>query len=94
MSSFLMLGKYSSESIKEMNPHRTDKAIGLIRELDGEVLSIYALLGEYDLAMIVDLSDNEKAMKASLGLSLLTGITFKTLPAVNVDDFDKIIGEM
>ena len=94
MSSFFMLGKYTSDSIKEMNPNRTDKAIGLIKELGGKVHSIYALLGEYDLAMIVDLSDNEKAMKASLGLAMLTGITFKTLPAVNVNDFDKIIGEM
>jgi len=31
-------------------------------------------------------------MKASLGLSLFTGISFSTLPAVSIDDFDKIMG--
>ena len=94
MATYFMLGKYSSDAIKDVAADRTEKAIHLIKELDGKVHSMYALLGRYDLAMIVDLADNETAMKASLGLSLLTGITFTTLPAVTVNDFDKIIGEI
>jgi len=86
------MGKYSTDAIKEMSVDRTEKAISLIKSLDGKVHSIYALLGGYDLALIVDLKDTETAMKASLGLNLLTGISFSTFPAVPVDDFDRIMG--
>ena len=94
MNTYFMLGKYSSDSIKEISPDRTDKAIRCIKELGGEVKSIYVLLGEYDAVLIVDFSKNETAMRASLALSLLTGISFKTYPAVSVKDFDKMLGNI
>ena len=92
MTTFFMMGKYSTESIKDMSPVRTEKAVNLITELGGEVKSIYALIGGYDLVLIVELEDLKTSMRASLGLTLLTGINFSTFPAVSVEDFDKIIG--
>ena len=92
MQTFFVIGKYSSDAIKDMSPDRTEKSIGLIKELGGEVKSMYALLGGFDFVMIVELPNNDIAMKVSLGLSVLTGISFTTYPAVGVDDFDKIIG--
>jgi len=80
-------------SNKSGSANRTEKAVGLIKELGGEVKSMYALLGEYDLMLKVELPDLDAAMKASLGLNLLTGISFRTYPAVPVDDFDRMIGE-
>ncbi|MCD4781936.1 MAG: GYD domain-containing protein [Candidatus Omnitrophica bacterium] len=94
MQTFFMMGKYSSENIRNASPDRTEKAIGLINELGGEVVSIYALLGGYDLVLIVKLSDLSVAMKVSLGLSVLTQISFSTYPALAVDDFDRIIGNI
>lgn len=93
MSTYFLMGKYSVEALKEVSANRTDKAIKLINQLNGKVISMYALLGDYDLVLIVDLPNIESAMKASLGLSLMSGISFSTLPAVTVDDFDRIIGE-
>lgn len=92
MTTFFMMGKYSADSIREMSPVRTEKAVKLIEELGGEVTSMYALAGGYDLVLIVTLNRLETAMRASLGLTLLTGINFSTFPAVSVEDFDKIIG--
>jgi len=94
MATFLLLGRYTSEAVKEMGADRTEKAVKLIRELDGEVISMYALLGEYDCFMKIELPNNEAAMKASMGLNLLTGITFKSFPAIPVDDFDRMIGNV
>ena len=62
--------------------------------LGGEVKEIYALLGEWDLVLIVKLGDMNTAIKASLCLSLLTNISFSTYPALPVDDFDRIIGNI
>lgn len=90
MSTFFMFGKYSSEAIKGIAASRTEKSRTIISELGGSLTSAYALLGNYDLALIVELPDAETAMKASLALNKLTGIAFSTVPAVSVETFDKL----
>ena len=91
MATFFMFGKYSAQSIKEMKAERTEQAVELIKKYDGKVNAMYALLGEHDLAFIVDFSGVESAMKASIALSKLTGIAFSTSPAVAVAEFDKLM---
>lgn len=93
MSTFLMFGKYSSDAIKGMSAERTEKANSLIKKFGGEIKSMYALLGEVDLVFVVDFLGIENAMKASVALGKFTGISFKTAPAVTVEDFDKMITE-
>ena len=93
MAVFFMFGKYSSESIKGISSQRTEDAENLIKKSGGEVKSIYALLGDKDLVMIVALPGIEQAMKTSAALSRLTGISFTTLPAVTVEDFDKMMSD-
>ena len=92
MSTFLMFGKYSSDSIKDISAERTTKANKLISENGGSVKSGYALLGETDLVLIVDFPSVGDAMKASVGLSKLLGIGFSTSPAVSMEEFDQLVG--
>lgn len=92
MAKFLMLGKYSLEAIKGISTERTNKAISIIEKAGGKVNLAYALLGNYDLALIVDLPGNSEAMKASIALTGLTGISFTSFPAIAVEEFDKIVG--
>lgn len=91
MSMYVLFGKYTAESIKGASAKRTEDAAALIKNLGGEVVSGYALLGESDLLLIVDLPDTERAMRASAGLTKLTGIAFRTSPAVSLKDFDRLI---
>jgi uncharacterized protein with GYD domain len=93
MTTFFMFGKYSSASIKEISAERTVKATAFIEKLGGEVKSGYALLGKYDLILIIEFPDEEKAMKASVGLSKMLGISFTTAPAVSMEKFDELMGE-
>jgi len=90
MTTFLMFGKYSSEGIKGISAARTVKANNLIKENGGEVLSQYALLGENDLLFIVNFPGVDKVIKCSVALNKLTGISFSTVPAITVEQFDKI----
>ncbi|MFZ0051210.1 MAG: GYD domain-containing protein [Desulfobaccales bacterium] len=94
MATFLMFGKYSAQALKEMSPGRTQKTRDKVKELGGEVKAIYAMLGKYDLLLVVNLPGIEAAMKASLALSKMTGISFNTAPALPVEEFDKIIGQV
>ena len=94
MSRFFMLGKYSSEAVKGLSSKRTNEAVSSIEEIGGKVISMYALMGGYDLVLIVDFPGLGEAMKASIVLSKLTGISFSTFPAVTVEQFDEMIAEL
>jgi len=91
MAIYVMLGKYSQDSIKNISTERTEKAQKMIREIGGEIISGYALLGKYDLVLILELPNPEQAMKTSVGLSKMLGISFITAPAVPMGDFDEIV---
>ena len=91
MATFIMFGKYSLEAIEKISAKRTEKAVGLIRELGGEVKSMYVLLGKHDLLFIVDLPGTEQALKASVALSKMAGISVTTSPAMSVEEFDKLV---
>ena len=93
MVTFFMFGKYNAEAVKSISISRTEQAMETVRQLGGEVNGMYALLGEYDLLFCVELPDVEQAMKASVALTKLTGITFKSCPAVKVETFDRLTGE-
>ncbi|MCB9770981.1 MAG: GYD domain-containing protein [Candidatus Omnitrophica bacterium] len=93
MQAFVMLGKYSSEAVRDISANRTDKSLGLIKELGGKVISMYTLLGGYDVVLTAEFPNLEAAMRASLGLTILTGIGFSSYPAISVSDFDKMIGK-
>jgi uncharacterized protein with GYD domain len=93
MPIFMMFGKYSSEAMKGISSDRTRKAVELIQQHGGKVISMYTLLGENDLVLTLDFPDPEQALSTSVALNRLTGISFRTSPVVEVEKFDKLVGE-
>lgn len=93
MTTFLMFGKYSAEAVKGVSGERTKEATGLIKKFGGQVNSMYATLGEYDLVLVVSFPGVKEAMKASMTLNKMTGISFSTCPAMTVEEFDKMVAE-
>jgi len=89
---FLMLGKYSKEAIEKISSKRTEKALEIIKNSGGKIESMFALLGSFDLAFIIDFPKIEDAIKTSVELSKLTGIGFTTFPAITIEEFDKLVG--
>jgi uncharacterized protein with GYD domain len=94
MAIFFMFGKYTAESRSQISAERTQQAIGAIKKLGGEVNAMHALLGPYDLLFCVTLPGLEDAIKASLALSDLTGVSFTTYPAVTVEVFDRLVNSV
>jgi len=92
MATYFMFGKYSVEGMKGISAGRTGKTLALIKKHGGEFKAGYALLGDVDLILIVDLPDTERAMKTSAALAKLLGASFSTAPAVSVEEFDKLMG--
>jgi uncharacterized protein with GYD domain len=91
MATYFLFGKYTQEGMKGISAERTTKATALIEQNGGKVISGYALLGEFDLILILDFPDTQQAMKTSVGLTKMLGIAFTTAPAVSVEEFDKLM---
>ncbi len=92
MATYVMLGKYSLESVRQISANRSNETRALIKQHGGELKAAYALLGEVDLVLIVELPDNARAMKTSAALTKLLGIEFTTAPAMTIEEFDKLMG--
>jgi uncharacterized protein with GYD domain len=92
MATFFMFGKYSSGAVRKISAERTAKARQLIESLGGRIKDIYALLGEHDVVVIAELPNMAEAMKASVTLKELTDISFFTVAAMPIEEFDKLFG--
>lgn len=87
-----MFGQYTPDALEEVSKDRTVKAIQLIEKYGGKVKSMHALLGEHDLMFVLDLPSISKAIEVSIALYKLTGITFSTSAALEIEAFDKLTG--
>jgi uncharacterized protein with GYD domain len=94
MPIFMMFGKYTKDSLKNVSEKRTKKAIKVIEKNGGKVISMYAVMGEHDLVFTLDFPDVDKALSASMALTLLTGIAFSTSPVVDVEKFDHLMSKI
>ena len=94
MAIFLMFGKYSSEATKDISSDRTKKSRKVIQKNGGKIISMFAVMGEHDLVFTIDFPDADKAIATSVALHKLTGIHFTTSPVVDVEQFDKLVGEV
>jgi uncharacterized protein with GYD domain len=90
MSLYLMYGKYNPGALQEIGPERTEKAKDLVQENGGSIKACYALLGENDLLFVVNFPSIKGVVKASVEMGNLLGISFSTIPAITVDEFDKL----
>lgn len=90
MNTYLMFGKYSAEAMKGISEKRTVEANNIITKNGGEIVSQYALLGEFDLLFIVNFPSVDEVFKTSIALNKLTGISFYSVPAINLDRFDEL----
>jgi len=90
METYFMFGKYQQDSLNKIGPGRTYKAMDAIQKIGGRVKSVYALLGDDDLVFIVSLPGPAQATLASIALTKTTGITFRTSPAIPVEQFDAL----
>ena len=90
MATYLMFGTLTQAARNAVSAKRTEDAVALINQLGGEFKAGYATLGEVDFVVIVDLPDTERAIQLSVGLSRLLDINFRAVPAVSIDEFDKL----
>jgi uncharacterized protein with GYD domain len=92
MLTFIMTGKYSTEAVKQISGKRTTKGTEIINQCGGKLVGAYATMGQTDIMIIVEFPGVSEAIKASVALEKDTGISFSTMPALGIEEFDKLVG--
>ena len=93
MPTYVTLYNYTGP-IKGGGPERFEKVKQFVAEEKGKILSVYGLLGAYDILAVAEFPDNRAAMKAAARVGALISAKTSTMPAVERDDFLKLLAEL
>ena len=92
MATYVSLFNYSSEGVKGISSKRTGQAKEAIEKAGGKYVAAYGLLGPYDAIVIAEYPDEKAATKGVLALSKLIGASSKTMTAIPIEEFDRLVG--
>jgi uncharacterized protein with GYD domain len=92
MATFIMTGRYSAEAVKKISARRTTDANKIVTKCGGKIVAAYATMGETDLLAVMEFPGVNEAIKASVALNKALGISFLTVPAIRIEEFDKLVG--
>ena len=96
MQTYVTLWKYTKDGLMDIKKtaKRFEFVKKVIKSAGGKLLSVYGLVGEYDVLTVMEMPD-EKAAAATLLKICSTGrITSQTMTALSVDEFLKIAKEV
>jgi uncharacterized protein with GYD domain len=89
MSTYVMLTKLTEKGYETMhhNPDRLDAVAGEIRKLGCEVVSQYAVLGEWDVISIIEAPDAGTAFHMHVDLSARGTSSRMVMAALTAEEF-------
>jgi uncharacterized protein with GYD domain len=93
MSKYVVLFNYTG-AIEGGGPERFVRIQQLAAAANCEILQVYGLLGAYDIVAVVECPDHRTAMKLAAQTGNLIGAKTQTMPAVERDDFLKLLTEL
>ncbi len=88
-TTYLAMLKYTAEGVKGIGAARTTEVKEAIKRVGGKFLDGYELLGRYDAMIIAEYPDEKAAIKATIALNKLIGVTSDTMVAIQIDEFDQ-----
>ncbi len=93
MAKYVSLFKYTG-AIEGGGPKRFAKVQEIATAEGCEIVSVYGLLGAYDVVSVVDCPDNRAAMKVAAKIGNVIGAKSQTMPAIERDDFLQLLTEV
>ncbi|MBI4306905.1 MAG: GYD domain-containing protein [Chloroflexi bacterium] len=96
MPSYLSLVNWTEQGIKNVkdSPKRLDEAKRLIMQHGGKLIFFYLTMGQYDLAVLMELPNDEVAAQIALSLGKAGNVRTTTLKAFTEDEYRKIIASI
>jgi len=96
MQTYVTLWKYTKDGLMDIKktPKRFEFVKKVINGAGGKLLSIYGLVGKYDVITVMEMPDEKAAASTILKICSTGRITSQTMTALSVDDFLKIAKEV
>lgn len=93
MALYVTLWKYTKDGLVDIKktPRRFESVKKLISDAGGKLISIYGLIGKYDLVTIMEMPNEKVAATTILKICSTGRITSQTMTALSIDDFMGII---
>jgi uncharacterized protein with GYD domain len=93
MPTYLSLMRWTKEGVEKIkeSPTRLEAGKKAIEAAGGKIINFYMLMGEYDMAIVVEAPDDATLARISLSLTSKGGVRTQTLRAFTEDEYRKII---
>ncbi len=93
MPKYVSLFNYTGK-IEGGGPERFAAAQQIVADEGCEIVSVYGLLGAYDIVTVIECPDTRAAMKVAASVGNLIGARTQTMPAVDRADFLQLLTEL
>ncbi len=93
MPKYVSLFNYTGK-IEGGGPERFAHVQEIVAAENCEIVSVYGLLGAYDVVAVMECPDSRAAMKVAAKVGNLIGARTQTMPAVERDDFLQLLTEL
>ena len=90
---YLCLARWTKEGLEKIkdSPSRLDAAKKAVESSGGKLKDFYLLIGQYDMAFVVEMPDDATLARVNLSLAMQGSIRTETLRAFTEDEYRKII---
>ena len=96
MPTYITLYKFTDQGIKGIKdiPQRMEDAIKNYEAMGGKVISVYTVMGEYDIVAIGEVPSDEIAMTFALALGSQGNVRTTTLKAFTKEQFAAMVKKL
>lgn len=96
MVTYILLMKLTDRGIREISqaPKRIEEATTLFKEMGGEVIVFFPVMGEYDYVAVGDVPDDKTAIKFVLQLGARGFVRNTLLKAIPMDLFTRFVEQI
>jgi uncharacterized protein with GYD domain len=96
MATYLSLLRWTKEGVEQIkdSPSRLDAARKAIEPADGRIKSFYMLMGQYDMAALIEAPDYVTLASILLSLTSKGLIRSESMRAFSEDEYRKIIASL
>jgi uncharacterized protein with GYD domain len=96
MSTYFVLVNWTDKGVQQIkeSPKRFDATKRLLKEMGGEIKSVHLTMGEYDLVLLCEASDDAVMASFVLQLGMLGFVRTKTLKAFPEGAYREIVAAL
>ena len=96
MPTYLSLMRWTKEGLDKIkeSPTRLEAGKKAVESAGGKLKTFYMLMGQYDMAIIVEAPDDATLARVNLSLAAQGGVRTETLRAFTEDEYRKIISSL